>query len=214
MTNNVLEKNPMSILIADDHPLTLYGTQAFVTSLGYKVVHICTDGQEAFEWIIMHQPTMAILDISMPQMDGLEVLEKLHQRGISTRIILFTMHKEATIYKRAKNMGLSGYLLKEGSEDELKLCLETVAQGGKYMSKLILKEVNKHQNSESEELTFAEKKVLELIAQQKTSKQIGDLLFISEKTVEKHRSNIIQKLNLPKEKNILLHWAMKHFLDK
>ena len=157
---------------------------------------------------------MAILDISMPQMDGLEVLEKLHQRGISTRIILFTMHKEATIYKRAQNMGLSGYLLKEGSEDELKLCLETVAQGGKYMSKLILKEVNKHQTSESEELTFAEKKVLELIAQQKTSKQIGDLLFISEKTVEKHRSNIIQKLNLPKEKNILLHWAMKHFLDK
>ena len=141
----------MSILIADDHPLTLYGTQSFVSSLGYKVVHICSDGQEAFEWIVKNQPTMAILDISMPQMDGLEVLEKLHQRGISTRIILFTMHKEATIYKRAKNMGLSGYLLKEGSEDELKLCLETVAQGGKYMSKLILREVNKHQTSESEE---------------------------------------------------------------
>ena len=91
MKNCVLDKDSMTVLIADDHPLTLYGTQAFVTSLGYKVVHICTDGQEAFEWIVMHQPKMAILDISMPQMDGLEVLEKLHQRGISARIILFTI---------------------------------------------------------------------------------------------------------------------------
>lgn len=201
----------MSILIADDHPLTLHGTESFVKSLGYDIINICTNGLDAFKWIVSNQPSMAILDVNMPKMDGLEVLEKVYQHSLPTRVIFFTMHKEVTLYKRAKNLGLSGYLLKESPEEELRVCLQVVSRGGRYMSKLMLKEVDKHQTSGSEELTFTEKKVIELIAQHKTSKQIGDLLFISEKTVEKHRSNIIQKLNLPKEKNILLYWATKHF---
>jgi DNA-binding NarL/FixJ family response regulator len=204
----------MTVLVADDHPLTLQGTQAFVKSLGYDITDVCTNGLDAFERIVSHEPLMAVLDVNMPKMDGLEVLEKIYQRGIPTQVIFFTMHKEVTLYKRAKSLGLAGYLLKEEPEEELKACLKVVSEGGKYTSKLMLKEVNQKQTIEGEDLTFAEKKVLELISQQKTSKQIADLLFISEKTVEKHRSNIIQKLNLPKEKNILLHWATRHILNK
>jgi DNA-binding NarL/FixJ family response regulator len=204
----------MTVLVADDHPLTLQGTQAFVKSLGYDITDVCTNGLDAFERIVSHEPLMAVLDVNMPKMDGLEVLEKIYQRGIPTHVIFFTMHKEVTLYKRAKSLGLAGYLLKEEPEEELKACLKVVSEGGKYTSKLMLKEVNQKQTIEGEDLTFAEKKVLELISQQKTSKQIADLLFISEKTVEKHRSNIIQKLNLPKEKNILLHWATRHILNK
>jgi DNA-binding NarL/FixJ family response regulator len=204
----------MTVLVADDHPLMLQGTQSFVKSLGYDIPYVCTNGLDAFERIVSHEPLMAVLDVNMPKMDGLEVLEKIYQCGIPTHVIFFTMHKEVTLYKKARSLGLAGYLLKEEPEEELKTCLKVVSEGGKYMSKLMLKEINQKQTIGIEDLTFAEKKVLELIAQQKTSKQIGNLLFISEKTVEKHRSNIIQKLNLPKEKNILLHWAIKHFLDK
>lgn len=203
-----------SILIADDHPLTLYGTQAFIKSLGYQKIYLCTNGLDAFNFILAQQPTMAILDVSMPKMDGLEVLEKLYQHGSATRIIFFTMHKEVTLFKRARSLGLAGYLLKESSEEELECCLQTVEKGEKYVGNLMQKEINSQETNEGEDLTFAEKKVLELIAQQKTSKQIADLLFISEKTVEKHRSNIIQKLQLPKEKNILIHWAMTHFKNR
>ncbi|RYU95980.1 response regulator [Emticicia agri] len=206
----------MRILIADDHPFTLMGTKAFVESLGYTIEDVCSNGITAFNLILTHQPIMAILDINMPGMDGLEVLEKVHRQRLATRIILLTMHKEMTIFKKANQWGIAGYILKENAQDELQKCLEIVKKGGQYISKnlendLVIDTHSAGQSYAIEKLTFTEKKVLELIAQQKTSKQIADMLFISEKTVEGHRSNIIQKLELPKEKNILLIWATKHF---
>jgi DNA-binding NarL/FixJ family response regulator len=204
----------MNILIADDHPLTLIGTKGFVESLGYEVDDICSNGIIAFNLIVSHQPTIAILDINMPGIDGLEVLEKVIKQKLKTKVILLTMHKEMTVFKKANQLGVSGYILKENAQDELQKCLEEVKRGNQYVSKNLTNELTN--NTETtieglEKLTFAEKKVLELIAQQKTSRQIADLLFISEKTVEGHRSNIISKLELPKEKNVLLIWAMKYF---
>jgi DNA-binding NarL/FixJ family response regulator len=204
----------MTILIADDHPLTLMGTKGFVELLGYKVEDICSNGITAFNLIMTHQPTIAILDINMPGLDGLEVLEKISKQKLKTKVILLTMHKEMTVFKKATQLGIFGYILKENAQDELQKCLEEVKKGNKYVSNNLTNELTHHAELPTEglaKLTFAEKKVLELIAQQKTSKQIGDLLFISEKTVEGHRSNIIQKLDLPKEKNTLLIWAMKYF---
>ncbi len=203
----------MNILIADDHPLTLIGTKGFVESLGYNVADICSNGITAYNLIISHQPTIAILDINMPGMDGLEVLEKVVKQKLKTKVILLTMHKEMTVFKKANQLGVFGYILKENAQDELQKCLEEVKAGNQYVSKNLTNELTNSADIPTDlaKLTFAEKKVLELIAQQKTSKQIADLLFISEKTVEGHRSNIISKLDLPKEKNTLLIWAMKHF---
>ncbi|RFS15389.1 response regulator transcription factor [Emticicia sp. C21] len=206
----------MRILIADDHPLTLMGTKVFVESLGYKIEDVCSNGITAFNLILARQPKIAILDINMPGMDGLEVLEKVHRQKLPTKVILLTMHKEMTIFKKANQWGVSGYILKENAYDELQKCLETVKKGEQYISKnlendLVIDNHSAGQNYAIDKLTFTEKKILELIAQQKTSKQIADMLFISEKTVEGHRTNIIQKLELPKEKNILLIWATKHF---
>lgn len=205
----------MRLLIADDHPFTLMGTKAFVESLGYKVEDVCSNGITAFNLISLHQPTVAILDINMPGMDGLEVLEKVYRQKLPTRIILLTMHKEMTIFKKANQWGVAGYILKENAQEELQKCIEIVKRGGQYISKNLEKDLvidthSDNQNYAIEKLTFTEKKVLELIAQQRTSKQIADMLFISEKTVEGHRTNIIQKLELPKEKNILLIWATKY----
>jgi DNA-binding NarL/FixJ family response regulator len=205
----------MKILVADDHPLTLMGTKSFVESLGYIVEDICSNGIMAYNLIVSHRPAVAILDINMPGMDGLEVLEKVFEQKLKTQIILLTMHKEMSVFNKANQYNLSGYILKENAQEELEACLESVKQGNQYVSKNLIKELTPNSkegsNSEIAKLSFAEKKIVELIAQQKTSKQIAELLFISEKTVEGHRSNIIQKLGLPKEKNTLLVWANKHF---
>ncbi|MFY7911781.1 MAG: response regulator [Emticicia sp.] len=204
----------MRVLIADDHPFTLMGTKGFVESLGYTVEDVCSNGITALNLINTHQPNIAILDINMPGIDGLEILEKTYLQKLKTKIILLTMHKELTIFRKANQFGVAGYILKENAQEELQLCLEAVKKGNQYISKNLENDLLIDNSSETDsvlsKLTFTEKKILELIAQQKTSKQIAELLFISEKTVEGHRTNIINKLELPKEKNILLIWASKH----
>jgi DNA-binding NarL/FixJ family response regulator len=202
----------MKILIADDHPFTLQGTKSFVESYGFKVTDTCSNGIAALNLIKLHQPDIAILDINMPGLDGLDVAQKVQENKLRTKIILLTMHKEMTIYTKAIEYGIYGYILKEQAQTELEKCLIEVVKGNKYFSKFIVNDlVNDHKNSNDElaKLTLFERKIIELIAQQKTSKQIADLLFLSEKTVEGHRTNIIEKLGLPKEKNTLLKWALQ-----
>ncbi len=202
----------MKILIADDHPFTLQGTKSFVESYGYKVTDTCSNGISALNLINLHLPEIAILDINMPGLDGLDVAKKIQESKLKTKVILLTMHKEMTIYKKATEYGIYGYILKEHAQTELEKCLIEVAKGNKYVSEFLEDELfidNKNSNLELDKLTLSERKIVELISQQKTSKQIAELLFLSEKTIEGHRSNIIEKLGLPKEKNTLLKWAIK-----
>jgi len=124
------------------------------------------------------------------------------------------MHREISIYKRANELGVFGYLLKNHSEEELDICLQSVVNNVQYISPHITKELvmdkKETGNNDLSKLTFTENKILEMIGKQHSTKQIAALLFISEKTVEGHRRNIIDKLGLPKEKNILLQWAIKN----
>jgi DNA-binding NarL/FixJ family response regulator len=204
----------MNILIADDHTLTLLGTKSFVESLGYRVGSVCSNGIAAYNEICSKNFTIALLDINMPGMDGLEILEKVYTSKIRTKIILLTMHREISIYKRANELGVFGYLLKNHSEEELDICLQSVVNNVQYISPHIAKELlmDKKETGDNDlsKLTFTENKILEMIGKQHSTKQIAALLFISEKTVEGHRRNIIDKLGLPKEKNILLQWAIKN----
>lgn len=201
----------MALLIADDHPFTLTGIKSFIAALGYNVAYTCNNGITAYNMICMHLPTIAILDVNMPGMDGLEVLEKVSKDKVPVRIILLTIHNEVSIYNRAVELGVYGYLLKNFATDDMKICLQQVSRNVKYISNHLQDELIYNQNNESTtQLTLAEKKVLQLIGEQKTSKQIAELLFIAEKTVEGHRRNIVHKLNLPKEKNILLRYVNSH----
>jgi DNA-binding NarL/FixJ family response regulator len=207
----------MKILIADDHPFTLQGTKSFIESYGHTITDLCTNGISALNLIILHQPDIAVLDINMPGLDGLDVAKKVQEGKLRTKIILLTMHKEMTIYKMATEYGVYGYILKEYAQTELEKCLIEVAKNNKYVSQFLQDDLISNVGSNLGDLailSLSEKKIVELIVQQKTSKQIAELLFLSEKTVEGHRSKIIEKLGLPKEKNTLLKWAMKQNFNK
>jgi DNA-binding NarL/FixJ family response regulator len=203
----------MKILIADDHPFTLQGTKSFVESYGYKVTDTCSNGVSALNLITLHQPDIAILDINMPGLDGLDVAQKIQESKLKTKVILLTMHKEMTIFNKATEFGIYGYILKEYAQTELEKCLKEVEKGNRFVSEFLEKDLfvdTKNQNNDLAKLTLSERKIIEMIALQKTSKQIAELLFLSEKTVEGHRSNIIEKLGLPKEKNTLLKWTIQN----
>ena len=201
-----------SIIIADDHPLLLKGLSDFLLEKGYNVVGSGNNGREAFNLINKLKPDIAILDIQMPFMSGLEIARKCNNNGIETKIILITFHKEKQLYNEANDLNIYGYILKEFALEEIENCLKSVAEGNPFFSPKIsdVLVTNSKKNNVLDVLTPSEKKILKLIAMDKTNKDIASLLFISHRTVEKHRSNIISKLNLEHKTNSLLIWAKEH----
>lgn len=201
----------MHFILAEDHPLSLLGTQFLVESMGFIVLNSFDNGLDALEAIKRQKPEFAVLDISMPKMDGLEVVENVRLHQVETKIILLTSHKEKSVFNKAEEVGANAYLLKQYALDELKDCILTLIKGDKYKSPHLQFELEEDttylKNKTLAKLSFAERRVFELIIQQKTTKEIAELLFLAEKTIEGHRSNIILKLGIESEKNALLKYA-------
>lgn len=201
----------MNILLADDHPMILQGTKGFLESLGYTISDLCSSGSVALTLIERHKPDIAILDINMPEMSGLEVAKQVQSRKLPCKIILLTMHNEKNIYKKALEYGVYGYLLKNFSSTEIDACIKTVSNNEHYTSSHLASElITNTTDNNLEKLSLTERKIVELISQQNNNKQIGEALFISERTIEWHRRNIIEKLDIPKGKNALLGWTLKN----
>jgi DNA-binding NarL/FixJ family response regulator len=203
-----------TFIIADDHPITLTGMETFIARLGYKVLATYDNGLNAYNNIMALQPDFALLDLSMPSMNGLEVLEKVRASNKTIKIIIYTMYKETTLFDKAVALGINGYILKDFAVQELEECLKSLAYKNEWFSPQLQEALIFKDSDTAQEkllaLTPAERKILQLIAQENNSKQIAELLFIAEKTVENHRSNIIRKLNLGSTKNGLLIWALEH----
>lgn len=201
-----------SIIIADDHPLLLKGLSDFLVEKNYNLVGRGSDGREALNLITQLNPDIAILDIQMPYFSGLEIAKHCQNNAISTKIVLITFHKETELYLQAKELNIFGYILKEFALDEIENCIGSVCEGIPYFSPKILEMLSSSLSNPNgmEALTPSEKKILKLIANDKTNKEIASMLFISHRTVEKHRSNIIHKLNLEQRTNSLLIWAKEH----
>ena len=187
------------IVIADDHPLMLRGMSDFLKSKGFNIVGSAEDGQSANNLILKLNPDIAVLDIRMPHKTGLEIAEECKKNNIDTKIILITFDKGEDLYDKAKELNIYGYILKEFAIEEIETCIENVSNGRPYFSEEISNYLNKSLNNNSnklfEELTRSEKKIITLIAHNKSSHDIAKELSISIRTVEKHRSNIITKLN-------------------
>ncbi|PKA83179.1 LuxR family two component transcriptional regulator [Ulvibacter sp. MAR_2010_11] len=201
-----------TIITADDHPLLLKGLNDFLLEKNFNIIGSGNNGREAYNLITKLNPDIAIIDIQMPFMSGLEIAQKCKTNGITTKIILITLHKERDLYQQAQDLNIFGYVLKEFALEEIETCIKTVSSGKPFFSpeiKDLLGSNNMEENS-LKNLTPSEKKILKLIANDKTNKEIASLLFISYRTVEKHRSNIISKLDLEHKTNSLLIWAKEH----
>lgn len=208
----------MHLLIADDHPIFRSGLQSLLlTAFPDATITALENGKEAKEYIAKNQPTIAILDIDMPEKNGLEVTLEL-AADVPTRFIILTMYNDAEMLRKALSNGASGYLVKDNTSDELVSCIETVLSGGKYVAKSLRKskeiQAELQKNAEIinrlETLTQTELKTLKLVSEKYSSKEIADLLFVSTKSVENYRSRICKKLELDARNNSLLIWVLEN----
>ncbi|MEO0779761.1 MAG: response regulator transcription factor, partial [Bacteroidota bacterium] len=175
----------VKILVADDHPLLLKALRDFIEDLGYAQIIEAYNWLDAYHMILREAPLLALLDIRMPQLSGLEVVSRCRTQKSKTRMVLITLHQEKSLFKQAQQLGVYGYLFKQSALAEIETCLKAVIAGERYFSP----ELEQYFQSPSHELTAmltpSEKKILRLIAQNYTSPQIAEQLFISTKTVEK-----------------------------
>ena len=208
----------LNILIADDHPIFLKGLREVIESdRDLTVVAEAPNGMVAVEAFKRISPDVVVLDIDMPKMNGLEAAEKILQQKEDQPIIVLTMHKDKALFLKSLEIGVLGYLLKENAVLDVIAAIYNVFEGNPYISPELsvhLLKKNRSANTETtlnslESLTPAEKRILKMISEYKTSKEIADELFISEKTVFNHRMNISKKLNLT-GKNSLLRFAIEN----
>ncbi|MFV0540719.1 MAG: response regulator [Aestuariibaculum sp.] len=206
-----------TIVIADDHPLMLRGLSNFLTSKGFNILGSAKDGKTAYNLIVKLKPDIAVLDIRMPYMSGIEIAEICKRNNLSTKIILITFDKEEELYDKAKASDVYGYILKEFAIEEIETCIAHVKRNTHYFSKEIEAHLNKSSTKRPESLellTKSELKIVKLISENKTSLDIATELSISVRTVDKHRSNIVSKLKLDNKPTALFIWANsnKHYL--
>ena len=200
-----------TIIIADDHPLVLKGLKDFLTKKNYNLLATAKNGKIALSLIKAHSPDIAILDIKMPFLTGLEIAEKCKEAKIKTKIVLITLEKEESIYLKAKKLGVYGYFLKEFALEEIENCISSVVKDKPYFSPELISYIEiDNTSSLLDNLTNTELKILKIIAKNKTAKEIAEELHCSPRTVEKHKSHIISKLNIDRSPNSLLIWAKEN----
>lgn len=207
------------IVIADDHPIFRKGLRGTIeTDPTLKIVAEAEDGEQALELIQTLRPEIAILDMEMPHKDGFEVIQEIQEKKLPVSVIFLTMYKDERFFNTAMNRGAKGYVLKESAVNDIITAIKSVASGNHFISPLLSTYLlNRHQRAASlavqkpglSNLTPAEREVLRLIAANKTSKQIAGELFIAVRTVEKHRANISEKLEL-RGSHALLNFALEH----
>jgi DNA-binding NarL/FixJ family response regulator len=207
------------VLVADDHPIYRQGLVSIISESGdFELVGEAEDGRKALDLLELLHPAIAVLDIGMPVMDGLDVMRAARSRAWSGAFVVLTMFKEEEYFREAMELGVKGYLLKEGAASELLLCLRAVAAGRHYVSPvfsdsmLLRRDVHSTGDGAAPsvmKLSPTERRILRQIAENKTSKEIAEELHISFRTVNNHRAHICQKLGL-EGPHRLLQFALEH----
>ena len=209
----------IKVIIADDHPMMRRGIKSvLVTDAQIEIVAEAKDGEEAYNLICSLLPDVALIDVEMPKMTGLEILRRINSENIKTRIVLLTMYKDEDLFNEAMDTMAFGYVLKENAVEDVVESVKYAAAGKNYISPTIssylVSRLSRQKDLSAKtpsinDLTKAERTVLKLISQEKTTQQIADELHISYKTVENHRNNISKKLNLTGTHS-LVKFALNH----
>lgn len=207
------------IVIADDHPIFRSGlAQLLKTEEKIKIVGEASDGEKALTAIREALPDVAVLDIDMPEKGGFEVAGELASARLPVEIIFLTMHKNESLFNAALNIGAKGFVLKDSAMEDILNAVKAVSRGENFISPALSTFLIKRADSAAKfrenhpsikDLTPTERRIFILISDHKTSKEIADELFISHRTVERHRENICTKLDL-RGSNALLKFAIAH----
>jgi DNA-binding NarL/FixJ family response regulator len=213
-------KDEISVLLADDHPIFRKGLRQIIESdPGLKIVGEAEDGERALELIREMRPQVAVLDVDMPRKDGVAVAREVRESGLEIRLIFLTMHKNERFFNAALDLGVQGYVLKDSAVTEIVSSVKAVAAGQSYVTPLLTDFLLNRRNAAKagqqsglESLTEAERRVLKMVADYRSSREIADELFISVRTVDRHRANIATKLDL-KGSHALLHFALQHKVE-
>ena len=203
--------------MADDHRMVSDGLRSIIDSSDeFRVIQIAENGRELLRVLEILDTDLVLMDLDMPIMNGLEAMQEIRKRFPTLKVIILTMHEEKSLVKKMTDLGAKGYLFKNADKEELLTALRRVDEGGVYFSaNLTLGLINNQlgQVSAYDEkkglLTDREIEILKLIASGKSNKEIGDELFISHRTVDTHRTNLMKKLEV---NNIagLIRYAIKH----
>jgi DNA-binding NarL/FixJ family response regulator len=208
------------IVLADDHALFRHGMRKIIHEVpGMEVIGEANDGLELLEMLRKLTPDLVVLDISMPNLRGIEAAREIRSLYPHTRVLILTMHKNKEYLYHAIASGANGYLLKEDSDEELLLAIEMICKGGTYVTRKLTGAMAKDLSRAilgkdpllSNSLTTREREVLKFIVKGKTNAEIADILSISTRTVENHRANIMKKLNVKKTAE-LVRYAVDHGL--
>ena len=209
----------LRIIVADDHPIFRAGLrQVLANDRHIEVVAEVADGLEALREIRARRPHLAVLDFDLPQRTGLDIARELRRERLTAQVVILTGHREASLFEEAIAAGVRGYVLKDNAATDLLQCLRTVAGGGTFLSptfsNYLLRrgqrtEALREQVRGLDALSPAERRVLRLIALNKTTKEIAQELFLSPSTIETHRKNICAKLDLHGP-NKLRQFAIEH----
>jgi two-component system response regulator NreC len=209
----------IKLIIADDHQLVAEGLKSIIEQSGlYKVISIARHGAELMKQLEVVSTDIILMDIDMPIMNGIEATIQVRKQYPDIKIIVLTLHAEKGLVKKLMDLGANGFILKNSDRDELLLAIDHVFKGGTYFSSALTLNLIEHPavsaipgsyDEKKAQLTEREIEILKMIAEGLSNKEIGDKLFISHRTVDTHRTNLMKKLEV---NNIagLIRYAMKN----
>lgn len=209
----------ISIIIADDHPIFLLGLKEILESdAGLNLLGTAENGRLAIQLIEENKPDIAVLDFDMPDANAIDILEHLQKTNSKTKVLVLTMHKGEDLFNRVMDKGALGFILKENAVQDVIEGIRLASKGEPFISptisSLLINRMRNHSKLEEDrqvlnQLTPSELKIIKLVAENLTSNEIAERLFVSYKTVENHRANICAKLGL-KGSNSLLKFAIQN----
>lgn len=213
---------PYRIILADDHVLFRQGIRRIIEEKrGYEIVGEAADGLKLLDMLKRTPADMVVLDIAMPKLRGLEAAKEIKMVHPDVKILLLTMHRDTAYFRHAMAAGAEGYLLKEDADTELFSAVDAIRKGETYVSPILHKDLTADliQSCRGEcrgpedPLTGREREVLKLVAEGKSSREIGTLLHISHRTVQNHRANIMKKLQKKRTADLVRYAVHKGYVD-
>ena len=206
-----------TVVVADDHAIFRHGLKEVIANApGLRVVGEADNGRSAIDVIVAQKPDVAVLDLDMPGLDGFDVARQTRDLQLPTRVVILTMHVDELHFDQAIDLGVCGYVVKDDAVTDVITCIKVVAAGGDYVSPALSSHLLRRSRRRlsvppSSEATFtpAERRVLALLADLKTTRQIAAELGVSPRTIDNHRANLCAKLGL-RGAHALAKFALEH----